>query len=548
MNRTLILKADSLLSKEKGTIYKEHGGRITVCLVYPDTYRVGMSNLGFQGIYGLLNKRDDVVCERAFLPDEDDRDEYRRTATPVFSLESKTPLHRFDIVAFSVSFENDYPNIARILDMAKIPFLCTDRNSYHPLIIGGGVFAFFNPEPLAPALDIIFIGEAEESLNEFIDTYRDGSDREDVKRKALCIEGVYVPGFYCVEYNEDGTPARRTALYGAPEKITRRYLKDLSRSPITTAIVTPEAEFSDMYLVEAMRGCPWACRFCLVGHIYNPVRKKGRVQIMAEIRTAQQHARKVGVIGPSLTDYPYIEDVLCMEGVSFSITSLRASERSAGLMQLLKGNRSISIAPEAGTERMRRVINKKITEKDIMDTAGLIFASGIENLRLYFMIGLPAETHEDIAGIVELVEKVRAISPRGNIVLSVSTFIPKPFTPFQWHPMEPLASVKGKLKFIKKSLKGMKGIRVLHDLPKSAPMQGFFSNGDRRAAKVVQAMAKGNDWLSACAAAEVDSNFYVYRKKDLHEIMPWDFIETGVTKEALRKEYRKALSLSGDLL
>lgn len=542
MNRSLIAKADSLLAKEKGTVCKERGGRISVCLVYPDTYRAGMSNLGFQGIYGMLNKRDDVVCERAFLPDEEDRDEYRRTATPVFSMESKTPLHRFDIVAFSISFENDYPNVARILEMAKIPFLSGDRNDYHPLIIGGGVFAFFNPEPLAPVFDIIFIGEADESLDEFIEAYKAGNGRDEVKKNALPLEGVYVPSFYSVEYSTDGTIAGRTALNGAPERIRRRYLKDLSLSPVTTSIVTPEAEFSDMYLVEAMRGCPWGCRFCLVGQIYKPVRRKGREEIMAEIDAARLFARKVGVIGPSLTDYPFIEDVLRMEGVTFSITSLRAGERSAGLLQFMKKNRSVSIAPEAGTERMRRVINKKITEKDILATAALIFESGIENLRLYFMIGLPTETREDIEGIVDLVKKVREISTRGTIVLSVSTFIPKPFTPFQWHPMETIASAKGKLKFIKKALGNMKGIRVLHDAPKFVPMQGFFSNGDRRIAGVPRAMSGGEDWLKACNDAGVESGFFIYREKNFDEILPWDFIETGVTKEMLWEEYRRALS------
>ena len=542
MNRRLVEKVDALLSKEKGAVSKDPGGKINICLVYPNTYHVGMSNLGFQGIYGLLNKRDDVVCERAFLPDERDIEEYIRTETPIFSFESKRPLNKFDIVAFSISFENDYPNILKILDISKIPFNTSERNEYHPLLIAGGVCCFFNPEPIAPIFDMIFTGEAEESLNEFLDIYTKAKDKFEVKKEAIHIEGIYVPEFYKIDYNNDGTIAERIPLNNAPEKIKRRYLKDLSLSPVTTAIITTEAEFSNMYLIEAMRGCPWNCRFCLVGHIYSPIRKKDLKAIKTEIDRAKEITPKIGLIGPSLTDYPHIMDVLCIEGVDFSITSLRASAKSAELVELLKGHKSVSIAPEAGTERMRKAVNKKITEKDILDTSELVLNAGIENLRLYFMIGLPVETHEDIEGIVELVKKVRKISNRGNIILSISTFVPKPFTPFQWHPMESLDSVKGKLKFIKKALRDEKGIKVFHDVPKYAHMQGMFSTGDRRVFGVIKEMVKTDDYRAACSKAGVDMGFYIFRERDFDEMLPWDFIDAGISKEKLRDEYIKALS------
>jgi len=549
VNRKLIEKADALLSKEKGTIFKDPGGKINICLVYPNTYHVGMSNLGFQGIYRLLNEREDIVCERAFLPDERDIDEHIRTDTPVFSIESKRPLNRFDIVAFSISFENDYPNILKILNIAKIPFGSTERNEYHPLLIAGGVCCFFNPEPIAPIFDIIFVGEAEESLNEFLETYSSQqsavssqSIKERIKTESLKIEGIYVPEFYDIRYSDKRKIAERISNHGAPEKIKRRYLKDLSLSPVTTAIVTPDAEFSNMYLIEVMRGCPWRCRFCLVGHIYSPARKKDLDAITVEIEKAKEIAPKVGLIGPSLTDYPHIKDVLCIEGVDFSITSLRASEKSAELIELLRGHRSVSIAPEVGTERMRMVVNKKITEKNILDSSGLILNSGIENLRLYFMIGLPSETDEDIAGIAELAKKIRKNSDKGNIILSISTFVPKPFTPFQWHPMEPLNSVKGKLRFIKKELKGERGIKVFHDVPKYAHMQGLFSMGDRRVFNILKAMVKTDDYRAACSQAGVDMDFYIFRKKDFDEALPWDFIDAGIPKESLWGEYLKAIS------
>jgi len=540
MNRKLIEKADSLLAKERGAVYKDPGGRISVCLVYPNTYHVGMSNLGYQGIYGLLNRRDDVVCERAFLPDNADIMEYRRTGTPVFSLESKKPLNSFDVVAFSLSFENDYPNVLRILGLSKIPIRSTGRGDYHPLIIAGGVCVSFNPEPIAPAFDAIFIGEAEESLGEFIEMYKLAAGRNDLKNKAAQIGGIYVPSAYEISYSEAGTIACRTAKDGSPDVVHRRYIKDLSLMPLNTTVITDETEFSGMYLIEIMRGCPWNCRFCLVGNFFGPLRKKKIGQVRQEIGEGKKVTGKIGIIGPSLSDYPSIEDILCIEGVRFSITSLRASNRSAELIGFLKGHKSVSIAPEAGTERLRNVINKQVTEQDILSTARLLFGSEIETLRLYFMIGLPTETDEDIIGIIELAKKVRALSNQGGIVLSVSTFVPKPFTPFQWHPMERLDPVKRKIRLIKKSLE-TKGIKVFHDVPKFAHMQGLFSLGDRRVFRVIERMVETDDYRKSCADEGIDPEYYVFRRKRFDEVLPWDFIDIGVSKERLWAEYGKAL-------
>ncbi len=542
VNRKLTEKTDRLLSKERGAVFKDPGGRINVCLIYPNTYHVGMSNLGFQGIYTLLNDRSDTLCERAFLPDEDDIDEYVRTDTKPFALESKRPLNNFDILAFSVSFENDYPNILKILELANIPLRASDRNQTHPLLIIGGVCAFFNPEPLADFFDVCFVGEAEEMLNEFIDTYKQSETRQELYRKTAAIEGVYVPGFYNIKYN-NGIHSR-DVLNEAPEIIKRRYIKDISAYRFRQSIVTPETEFSDMYLIEAMRGCPWKCRFCVAGHIYSPARKKELSSIKEEIANALKITERVGLIGPSLTDYPHISEVLKTEGVDFSITSLRASKKSAELVGLLKKHKSVSIAPEAGTERMRRVINKKITEDDIIETSRLIFSEGMERLRLYFMVGLPTEDDDDIKGIVCLVKKIRDISKKGNIVLTLSTFVPKPFTPFQWHGMEKIAIVKERLKAVKSSLLPIRGIKVFHDVPKYAYMQGLFSMGDRRISKPLEAMLRMHDWKKACIETGIDPDFYIMRNKDFSEKLPWDFIDSGITKERLWDEYQKALSES----
>ncbi|MEW6002987.1 MAG: radical SAM protein [Nitrospirota bacterium] len=542
MNRRLIEKTDLLLSRERGTVYKDPGGRINIALVYPNTYYVGMSNLGFQGIYGLLNRMEDVLCERVFLPENRDMDEYVRTDTEIFSMESKRPLSRFDIIAFSVSFENDYPNIPRIFDLARLPLDSSERNSSHPLIIMGGVCTFFNPEPLADFFDICFVGEAEEMLPEFLAVYKSSVKKEEVLKRSLTVEGLYVPKFYSLSYDKEGKISGRYKSEEAPEIIKRRYFKDISKSGITMSILTPETEFSDMYLIEVMRGCPWSCRFCVACNIYNPVRKKEPGIVGEDIKKALSETKRVGLIGPSLSDYPYIEDVLEIPGIDFSITSLRANPTSAELVGLLKGQRSISIAPEAGTERLRNVINKKITEEDILQTSELIFAEGIETLRLYFMVGLPTETRKDTEGIIKLVKRIRDITPKGHITLSISTFVPKPFTPFQWHSMENPLEVKERLRMIKKELLPIKGIKVFHDVPKYAYMQGFFSRGDRRISETLKEMLKIKDWIEAAEASGIRRDFYIFRKRGFDEILPWDFIDAGIKKDKLWEEYERALS------
>jgi radical SAM superfamily enzyme YgiQ (UPF0313 family) len=539
MDQRLIEKTGYLLSRETGTVYKDPGGRINIALVYPNTYSVGMSSLGFQGIYGLLNSRSDVVCERAFLPSPGDIEEHVRTGTGIYSMESKRRLASFDIVAFSVSFENDYPNVLKILEMSHIPLRSADRSPEHPLLIMGGVCAFYNPEPMADFIDICFIGEAEEMLPEFIDLFRGRSLlRNDLYKGCLQIGGLYVPGFYSVAYDAVTQQiASRTCSPDAPAVIKKRTVASISNTLIRPVIITPEAKFSDMYLAEAMRGCPWSCRFCVAGHIYKPARKKDLAEMKAEISEALKKTKRVGLIGPSLSDYQHAEEVLAIEGVDFSITSLRASSRSGRIVSLMKGHKSVSIAPEAGTARLRGVINKKISEEDILEAAGMILTEGVETLRLYFMVGLPTETREDINGIVDLVKKIRSRNRRGFITISASTFVPKPFTPFQWHPMEKMGEVKERLKILKKGLSNVKGVRVFYDIVKQAYLQGVLSVGGRRTSPLIENLAHtGNSGIAAA-----DRSFYIFRRKDISEMLPWDFIDAGVTKERLWDEYQEAL-------
>jgi radical SAM superfamily enzyme YgiQ (UPF0313 family) len=425
--------------------------------------------------------------------------------------------------------------------MSKIPFRASERNEYHPLLIAGGVCASFNPEPLAPAFDIFFVGEAEEAVGEFMDGYNESAARSEVLKRAASISGVYVPSMYDVIYRGDGTISHRLSKNGASDIIRKRIIRDISLNPLNTAILTSETEFSEMCLVELMRGCPWACRFCLAGNFFGPPRSKEINKVREEIAACRKQSGRIGIIGPSLSDYHSIDDVLCIEGVKFSITSLRAGSRSAGLTGHLKGHKSVSIAPEAGTERLRCVINKRVAEEDVLDTARMMFVAGVETLRLYFMIGLPTETGEDIDGIIQLAGKVRSIDKTKSIVLSVSTFVPKPFTPFQWCAMEKIDLIKQKLKKLKQALGG-EGIKIFHDVPKHAHMQGLFSLGDRRVFPVIERMTEVADYQKSCAAAGVDPDYYIFRQKKYDETFPWDFVDAGITKEKLWNEYCSALT------
>ncbi len=539
----LLRKADGLLSREKGTVFKGPGGKFNICLVYPNTYHVGMSNLGFQGVYGLLNGMPDVLCERAFLPDAEDMEDYLKGGEELFSLESKRPLKRFDMVAFSVSFENDYPHIPEILELAMIPPLASLRGAREPLLLLGGVAAFSNPEPLADFFDAIFIGEAEALLPPFFEEVRknlsSAGGRRGFLEKIVSVPGVYVPSLYNVSYGQEGTISeRKQEVPHAPVMVRKQVSPELG---MRHAITTPDTEFSNMRLIELMRGCPWSCSFCLAGQIYNPPRRRPPEDIKKEIDEALSAGQRVGLIGPSVSDYPGLPGLLQIEGVDFSITSLRAGAKSIGLLPYLKRHKSLSIAAEAGTPRLRRLVNKRITEEDILETSRAILEAGM-NLRVYFIIGLPTETDEDVDALIALVGEIRSNSPRGKITLTVSTFVPKPFTCFQWHPMEKPEAVKKRLGRIKKSLNALKGVSVFHDVPKYAMMQGVFAMGDRRLSSVLLAMAReGLDYKSALKSAGLSEEFYIFRQKDAGELLPWDFIDSGVSKEPLREQYEKLI-------
>ncbi len=524
---------------------------ISVALVYPNTYHVGMSNLGFQTVYRLLNDVDGIVCERAFLPDP-----ATIPTGDIISVESQRPLHTFDIIAFSISFENDYPNLLTLFEGAHIPLRAIHRNATHPLVICGGVTSMLNPAPIAPFMDCVFIGEAETILTDFMVLYKRVSDRDTLLLHiAQELPGVYVPRFYREDYQVDGVYQALTPLKDVPANIQRVYVADIETKPACSNILTPDTTFDKTYLVEVSRGCPHGCRFCGAGFVYRPPRYNDTDDLRDCIRTGRAHTEKIGLVGAAVSDLPDLGHLcnLAQElEVDISFSSLRADALDQNLIAHLKnsGVKTATIAPDAGSERMRRCINKGITEKDILAATEALVSHGIPNLKLYFMIGLPSETMADIDAMVSLCKKVKhtflkSSRPRGSIgeiTVSVNCFVPKPHTPFQWAPMDDIQSLKQKQKHIKQSLKRVANLRVHADIPRWAYIQALLSRGDGRVADLLEAAHRNQgNWPKTLKEALINADFYVSRERASDEVFPWDFIDHGIQKPYLLAEYRKAL-------
>lgn len=555
MARNVSDKIGALLAAERGTIYKPRGAEVSIALAYPNTYHVGMSNLGVHQLYAVLNKRDDTACERVFLPDEEDLEEYAKTGMQLFSLESRRPLAEFDILAFSVSFEQDYVNILEMLRLAGIAADKRERTRDGPLVVLGGICSFFNPEPLADFFDVVIVGEGEEVAGEFVDAYKKNRSllRREMLKAVSRVPGVYIPEFYDVVYHEDGTiQERRTLEPSVPDRIVKRVVSDFSRMPASTAILTPHTEFSDMYLSEITRGCGRHCRFCMAGYLYLPPRNLSRESAGGQAGKADALCGKIGLVGAALSDYPEIGDLCSRIKGRVSVSSLRADSVSTALIARLaqSGHKTISIAPEAGSERLRKVINKGVTEADILRAADMVFGSGIPNLKLYFILGLPTETQEDVDAVIGLAEKVREVQLKharplgriGRITLSVNSFVPKPFTPFQWEPMEPVEGLNRKQRSLEKAVRKIGNMNLIHDLPKWEYVQALLSRGDRRTGRLIKAAHESDgDWKNAARRLEMDLDFYVTRRRGFSEALPWDFIDIGVRKEYLRNEFERAL-------
>lgn len=551
-------RAREILSKEVGYVRKAHGGRLRVALVFPNTYFVGMSNLGFQTVYTLFNAHDGIVCERAFLPPKQELAAQLASGAPLLTLESQTPVSEFDIVAFSVSFEWDYTNVLTILRMAGMPVRAKDRTTHDPLVMIGGAVTFVNPEPLALFADVIAAGEGEVLIPALLRAFNSAADRDDLLRALAQERGFYVPSFYDVHYTASGPiagflPREGT---GAPPVVKKAALKTTDAvDPPATTIFTPDTEFGSRFLVEVVRGCANLCRFCWAGYNYLPVRAFPKERILELAERAKAHSSRAGLVSIALCDHPDIEEILTrLAGMGYSISpaSLRLDDLTPTIVRLLRqsGERSITIAPETGSDRLRRVINKTVTNDEILAAAETIFGQGMESLKLYYMIGLPTETDEDLVAIRDLTLQLREIMLRharprgrvGTIVGSVNPLVPKPGTAYQRIPMEETTSIQRKMKRMRSLMSGIDNVYFNIKSERHSFYQALLSLGDRRVAPVIEvAERNGGNWRAACAEAGVDADFYVFRDRSGDAMLPWDIIDGGMKDPFFRSEYEKSL-------
>ena len=537
---------------------KPHGGRLRIALAFPNTYFVGMSNLGFQTVYSLFNAEDGIVCERTFLPPKSEVEALRASGAGLVTLESQTPVREFDIFALSVSFEWDYTNVLTLLRLAGIPLRAADRTLHDPIVMIGGAVTFVNPEPLAPFADIIAAGEGEALIPPLVHTFREATDRSDMLRRLVNERGFYVPAFYDVTYAADGTIEQFVTRDGtaAPPVVRKAALRATDAvDPPATRIFTPETEFGSRFLVEVVRGCANLCRFCWAGYNYLPVRAFPKDRILELAKQARPHSNRVGLVSIALCDHPQIEEILTElveMGYSISPASLRLDDLTPTILRLLRqsGERTITIAPETGSDRLRRVINKTMTNDEILAAADSIFATGFENLKLYFMLGIPTETDDDLVAIRDLTQQLREIMltharPRGQvgrIVASVNPLVPKPATAYQWLPMEDDASIERKIKRMRSLTADIDNVYFNIKSERHSFYQALLSLGDRRVAPAIEAAERnGGNWRAAVKEAGIDADFYVFRDRSRDRVLPWDIIDGGMKDTFFRSEAEKAL-------
>jgi radical SAM superfamily enzyme YgiQ (UPF0313 family) len=551
-------RARETLSREVGYVQKPHGGRLRVALAFPNTYYVGMSSLGFQTVYRLFNQIDDVVCERVFLPPKQELQQQLASGAPLLTLESQSPVSSFDVLAFSVSFEWDYTNIVSMLRLAGLAPRAAGRTARDPLVVIGGAVTFVNPEPLALFADVIAAGEGETLVPDLIEVLRATNGRGEQLVQLAQRRGFYIPSFYDVHYAADGTIAgfEPRPGSGAPAVVRKAAVKSTERlDPPATSIFTPDTEFGSRFLIEVVRGCANLCRFCWAGYNYLPVRAFAAERILELAADARRHSAKVGLVSIALCDHPEIEHILeslLQMGYSISPASLRLDDLTDPIVRLLKqsGERSITIAPEAGSDRLRRVINKTVTNDDILAATEIIFANGIDNLKLYYMIGLPTETDDDLEAIANLTVQMREVMlkharPRGHIgriVGSVNPLIPKPGTAYQWIPMEDPAVTDRKAKRLRQMLAGIDNVYFNIKSERHSYYQALLSLGDRRVASTIEAAERnGGQWRAAVAETGLDANFYIFRDRSQDTVLPWDIIDGGMKTSFFRSEFEKAL-------
>lgn len=524
---------------ETGAIPPHRGGALSVCLVYPNRYATAMSSLGFQTVYRLLNEQPGVVCERAFLPDREEQVLYEKCGETLVSLESERPLNQFDVVAFSISFEPDFINIPRILRLARIPELASQRDASFPLIMAGGAALFINPEPAAEFFDLIAIGEGEALVPELTTLLIDqiGTPRPELLQRATALPGSYVPSL--------------------PQQPIERVCAPPDSPPAHSVILTEQTEFGTMYLIETSRGCPRGCRFCAAGFVWQPFRQHPLARLKDACREGLTQRTTVGLVGAAVSDHRDIEPLcrfIVEQGGAVSLSSLRLDRLTPELLELLvkSGHKTVSLAPEGGSQRMRDMVRKNLTEPQIIDAAAMVARAGILNLKLYCIIGLPGENDADLQELIGLtaavqqvvVEQARAHKRLGEITLSVNPFIPKPFTPLQWAPMCSLTELKRKVALLEKGLRPIANVRLKVEELQGCVLQALLSRGGRELTPLIQQMADGLNLRKAAKVCRIDAEQLAATPLSLDASLPWELIRTS-DRPKLKAEYQAAMRAIG---
>lgn len=519
------------LSREQGTVVKDWGGRLPAALIYPHSYYVGMSNLGLHTIYRLLNSYGNVVCERAFWEKEN-----QDRKLPVLSLESQRPLSDFAILAFSITYEVDYLNIPQILKAGGIPLYAAERDERHPVIIAGGSCIIANPMPLSPFFDCLCIGEAEAILPSLVPMMSEviAGRRSDMLKEMASLPGIYVPQYHT----------------GAP--VARQWTRNLDDFPVHSVVLSPDTELGDLYLIEVERGCNWHCDFCLVSNAFSPMRFRSMDKLVEQAKEGLNYRKRIGLVGAAVSDHPQIEELLAklhQMGAALSISSLRMKPLSRTVLREMArgGARTIALAPEAGSERLRRMVRKGISEGDILETIDKVAEQKIRQLKLYFMVGLPTETDDDMEEIINLTLRCKDILDRQRagcrIVLNVAPFVPKAGTPFQWLPMAQLPTLNHRLSLLKNALPP-KGIKLKIESPAWSEVQAVLARGDTKLAEALAVIEEVSlaGWRKALEKSRVDVDFYAHQEWGVNQELPWAVLDSGAEPEKLKLELRRAVS------
>ncbi len=537
--------------EESGAQVFANGVRQPIAFVYPNVYHLGMSNLGMHILYQMINARSDSACERYFLPERALLDEHVKSHTALLSIESGRALADNKVIFVMLSFELDYDNLLTVLDLGNIKLRAAERNEKEPLVIIGGPCATFNPEPLASVADAFVIGEGEETVQHILDTVYRGEGKEQTLQELSHIEGVYVPSLYEPQYDEEGAFVALLPKQNAPAQIRRQWVRDIDAYPHTSQILSSKTEFADMYIVEVARGCGRHCRFCMAGYAFRKPRPRKLEAILADIERRPERTRKVGLMGAAVSDHPQMAEItayLAEHNIPFSVASMRADMLTPQIAHALadSGLRTMTIAPEAGSERMRAAINKGITEEHVYNAIEIAAEAGMRNIKLYYMIGLPGEEDVDIeetvAMILRIREKMDVLGNRGELVISVNGFVPKPFTPYQWAPLCNVKTLKKRFKMLNDGLKKNRRIKLITESLKETVVQAVLARGDRRIGQALLEAHESQRPLKQILKEQgISAEEMAEREIPQDAILPWSHIDIGVTTDYMKKELERSV-------